>query len=309
MSAASIREDDRKRLEADANGFIIEAIHDFVRTNPANRLDSFDHDPIFEPPLVGFADGDDPLFDEYRKVVRADHLTPREALVRHLRETLRTDEPEPARVSVVSFVLPVNRKTLATNAREKQGPSLRWNHTRWKGQDFITELARYLVRTIEGSGFLALAPDLSPFFQLSRDPLASNWSQRHMAYAAGLGTFSLSDGFITVKGQAMRCGSVVTDLILKASPRPYAHHLANCLYYAAGKCGACIRRCPGEAISEKGHDKNKCFQVIFKEQKPWLDGAHGPGYIGQYAGCGLCQTGVPCEHRIPLRPDKGAEAL
>jgi len=105
----------------------------------------------------------------------------------------------------------------------------------------------------------------------------------------------------------MRCGSMVTNLKLTASPRPYPHHLANCLFYATGKCGVCIRRCPGDAISEQGHDKAKCSQVIFKVQKPWLDGDHGPGYIGQYAGCGLCQTGVPCEHRIPLRPDKEKE--
>lgn len=129
--------------------------------------------------------------------------------------------------------------------------------------------------------------------------LASTWSQRHIAYAAGLGTFSLSDGFITPKGIAMRCGSVVTDLGVPPSPRSYPHHLANCLFYVDGSCRRCIERCPGDAISEKGHDKHKCFSILFEEQKPWLEGAHGAGYIGDYAGCGLCQTKVPCEGGIP----------
>jgi epoxyqueuosine reductase QueG len=61
----------------------------------------------------------------------------------------------------------------------------------------------------------------------------------------------------------------------------------------------CIRLCPGGAISEKGHDKLKCINVLMERQKPWLEGAHGPGFIGRYAGCGLCQSGVPCARRIP----------
>jgi epoxyqueuosine reductase QueG len=98
----------------------------------------------------------------------------------------------------------------------------------------------------------------------------------------------------------MRCGSVAASIKLKPSVKPYEHHLANCLFYAAGKCGKCIHRCPGGAISEKGHDKLKCFEVLFVKQKPWAEGAYGSGYIGSYAGCGLCQTGVPCESRIPV---------
>jgi len=295
----------KERLAADPNGFITAAIADFVRTSPANRLETFGDAAIFTEPLVGFADGLDPLFDEYKKVIHEEHLHPREVLMKHLRETLKSDASEPAHVSVVSFVLPINRETLRTNAEEKEGPSLRWNHTRWKGQEFIGELTRHLVTVLENLEVQVVAPDLSPFFRIirTRETMVSTWSQRHMAYAAGLGTFSLTDGFITAKGQAMRCGSVVTNLKLNISPRPYAHYRANCLFYATGKCGVCIRRCPGDALSERGHDKSKCYDILFKQQKPWIEGAHGPGYIGQYAGCGLCQTGVPCEHRIPVRPE------
>jgi epoxyqueuosine reductase QueG len=125
-----------------------------------------------------------------------------------------------------------------------------------------------------------------------------------MAYAAGLGTFSLNDGFITPKGMTMRCGSVVVDLKLAPSIRPYENHLANCRFYAEGRCGVCITRCPYGAITEKGHDKIKCRDALFWAQKPWIEGTHGPGYIGRYAGCGLCQTGVPCESRIPVRAHK-----
>jgi epoxyqueuosine reductase len=290
------------RFESNPNRFIEGVIKKFVRTSPFNRLESFGNDPIFETPLIGFADGDDPLFEEYKKVIHKNHFSPREILAKHIAETMKAEPSQLAKVSVISFVLPVNEKTLRSNAQEKEGPSLRWNHTRWKGQDFIIELSKHLVSVLESTGAWALAPELSPFFQIFRPPdaLASNWSQRHMAYAAGLGTFSLNDGFITSKGLAMRCGSVVTSVKTEPSARRYDHHLANCLFYATGKCGVCIGRCPGDALSDKGHDKLKCLQILFEQQKPWIEGAHGPGYIGLYAGCGLCQTGVPCEHRIPV---------
>jgi epoxyqueuosine reductase len=291
----------RRRFESNPQRFIESAVKKFVRESPANRLESFGGQPIFTAPLIGFADGDDPLFAEYKKVVHQDHFLPREVLALHRACKLKSPASNPESVSVISFVLPINRKTIEVNAREKEGPSLRWNHTRWKGQDFIIELSRYLVSLLEAMGIAALAPEISPFFKILSLPngFASNWSQRHSAYAAGLGTFSLNDGFITPRGLAMRCGSVVAGLKLEPSARPYAHHLANCLFYTTGKCGKCIRRCPGGAISEKGHDKLKCFNVLFEKQKPWLDGAHGPGFIGSYAGCGLCQTGVPCARRIP----------
>ena len=303
MSTFTIDKRTKGRFDKNPERFIEKAIRNFVKTSPLNRLESFGGEPIFDQPLVGFANSNDPLFSEYKKVVHELHLNPREMLTLHLTETLKKDEvPQLADVSVISFVLPINRETLWVNAREKEGPSLRWNHTRWKGQDFITGLSTYLVSLLESMGAHALAPEISPYFKILQvsDGFISNWSQRHIAYAAGLGTFSLNEGFITSKGLAMRCGSVVAGIKLQPSIKPYEHHLANCLFYAEGKCGECIRRCPGGAISEKGHDKLKCFEVLFVKQKPWVEGVYGSGYIGSYAGCGLCQTGVPCERRSPV---------
>ena len=306
MTTFTVDKQTKRRFNSDPKLFIEKAIKNFVRTSPANRLTSFHDQPIFDEPLIGFADGDDPLFAEFKKIVHEKHLSPREILSLHLTETLKHETAEIGSISVISFVLPIPAETKRSNAQEKEGPSLRWNHTRWQGQDFISDLSKYLVSLLESMGFLAIAPDLSPFFEILLVPggFASKWSQRHIAYAAGLGTFSLNDGFITSKGLAVRCGSVVTNLKLEPSIRPYTHHLANCLFYATGKCGKCILRCPGGAISEKGHDKLKCFQMLFEKQKPWLEGTHGQGYIGEYAGCGLCQTGVPCENRIPVPESK-----
>jgi hypothetical protein len=42
------------------------AIKDYVTNSTFNRLSAFDNDPIFDQPLVGFADGDDEIFQEYK---------------------------------------------------------------------------------------------------------------------------------------------------------------------------------------------------------------------------------------------------
>jgi epoxyqueuosine reductase QueG len=61
-----------------------------------------------------------------------------------------------------------------------------------------------------------------------------------------------------------------------------------------------MERCPAGAITEQGHDKNKCRDFLLNKQKVILkELGREEGYIGRYLGCGLCQTKVPCEACIP----------
>jgi epoxyqueuosine reductase QueG len=130
---------------------------------------------------------------------------------------------------------------------------------------------------------------------------ASSWSERHAAHAAGLGTFGLCDGLITARGKAMRVGSVVARLSIEPTPRPYADHQAYCLFYANGTCGKCIDRCPVRAITEDGHDKEKCRQHLVRSREYVKKTYKFMGY-----GCGLCQVGVPCEAGIPVKSAREA---
>ncbi|MBI5117816.1 hypothetical protein HZA56_15180, partial [Candidatus Poribacteria bacterium] len=49
----------------------------FVAENEANRFTMIDNSPMFDEPLIGFADGDDEIFDTYKEVVGDFHWKPR----------------------------------------------------------------------------------------------------------------------------------------------------------------------------------------------------------------------------------------
>ena len=59
----------------------IQRVHRFitqlVAESSLNRLSAMDSGPIFDEPLIGVADGDAPLFAEYKRIIGEFHLTPR----------------------------------------------------------------------------------------------------------------------------------------------------------------------------------------------------------------------------------------
>jgi len=86
--------------------------------------------------------------------------------------------------------------------------------------------------------------------------------------------------------------------VLPASPRTAESPYSNCLFYVGVSCNACIERCPAGAISEKGHDKIKCGAYLRDIGYSALKEYDNDTSV---AGCGLCQTKVPCEFQNPTR--------
>jgi epoxyqueuosine reductase QueG len=269
----------------------------FVRECPDNRFPHSDQ-PYFDEPIVGFAAADDPLFFEYKRVIGDFHLTPAEIMKNSYGDRFAEA------ITVICWILPIPKTTRESNRREKRMPSREWALTRAHGEQFNTRLRLHLVEMLRSVGARAVAPLLSGMWRPVMDQvvgMASTWSERHAAYAAGLGTFSLNDGFITDKGIAHRCGSIVTDVTVTPTKRIRGDPWSNCLFCREGSCGLCIERCPVGAISRQGHDKEKCKAFVYGE----LRGSAGQLYGVMETGCGLCQTKVPCESRIPGGRGKG----
>ncbi|MBI5657886.1 MAG: epoxyqueuosine reductase [Geobacter sp.] len=262
----------------------------FIAESPLARF-AESGEPYFDEPLVGFAAADDPLFADYKRIIGPFHRTPDEVL-------LGVFGPEYRAATVISWVLPITLAVRMSNRPETRFPSRAWALARNFGEQCNAALRRHLTGWLEEQGHKAVAPQLTSSWQEFADTpvgIASTWSERHAAYAAGLGTFSLNDALITPKGIAHRCGSVVTDLRLTPTPRTSPHFRHNCLYYREGTCGACIARCPVDALSREGHNKNACRAFVYGTAVDAVAARYGV----TATGCGLCQTGVPCEGRIP----------
>jgi ferredoxin len=300
---------DRERLETDPNLFLETVIKEYVANSLENRLPAYNNEPVCDEPLVGFANGDDPIFQDFKKeaIMGEFHFTPEEALATYLkRQKKNAGEKKPASLSIISIVFTATNKTRLSNRPESVMASPRWQYAFGRGIAFMENALEHLVSLLEALGYQAVAPSCTkPVLFLWRlpDGPTSDWSEKHVAYAAGLGTFGLNSGLITRRGAALHCGSVITDLFLKPTPRVYDNPWANCLYYRNGSCQRCVQRCPSGALSEQGYDRKRCLfyhevelprisKDLGREPK---EGEHPPV-------CSLCQTKVPCENRIP--PDK-----
>ncbi len=262
-------------------------------SGPGNAMQGPLDEPAWAAPLVGFCRGDDPLFAAYKEHVGSEHWTPTDAMALAYPEV----NFEPAELAIISWVLPQTEATRIDSRAATIYPPERWARSRMFGEAFNNALKAQLVETLRAAGYPAVAPTLLPTFRSvdsERYVFASVWSERHIAYACGLGTFGLCDGLITPVGKAMRLGSVIARMPVPPAERPYTDHHAYCLFYARSTCGVCMQRCPVGAITEQGHDKRLC-RAHLDSTRPVVREQYGfEGYA-----CGLCQTGTPCEASIP----------
>lgn len=256
-------------------------------------------EPAFGRSLIGCAAGDDSYWLKLSREIIPGHFTPLEAF----QMAYPQEQAEATELSVVCWILPQTEATLIDQRAARDWPCERWVRSRYHGQSQVIDgLNNYILERLHDCGVQALAPDNLPQWSAFRkaSPLCSPWSHRHAAFAAGLGTFGLSDGLITPVGKAMRTLSLVLRRKLPIKARTYTETYEYCLFYRKGTCGACVKRCPIGAISkEKGHDKAKCSAFLDNEITTYV-AESWPDIAGAY-GCGLCQSAIPCERNIPGR--------
>lgn len=238
---------------------------------------------LYDTPLIGFAAASDEIFETYKQkeVIGPRFLTPA--------EWLRTAK------TVVSFFLPFSAAVRISNRADGTDPSAEWLYGRIEGQAFIGKFMAALKQMLEGKGIEVCVPSMDERFDVKFETTLtterpdfraeSRWSERHAAYACGLGTFGLSRGLISEKGMAGRYAGLIVSEEWTATGRGYMGIEDYCI-----KCGACARNCPVQAISlEYGKNNVLCNDHLEKMKKKY-----SPRY-----GCGKCQVGVPCEYEAP----------
>jgi hypothetical protein len=93
--------------------WIARLIGDFC-AGPANTLQDATSEPAWDAPLVSFARGDDPLWQQYKEYVGPDHWTPAEIFA----TTFPGAAFEPADLTVICWILPQTERTRADNRLE-----------------------------------------------------------------------------------------------------------------------------------------------------------------------------------------------
>jgi epoxyqueuosine reductase QueG len=270
---------------------------ELLAADPGTCFDDPPGTPMYDPPMIAVAAADDPWFWRFKQVIGEFYWTPQEVLSLAA-STARA-------VSVVCWCLPISSVARTSNRREKQLPGRGWSYVRTFGEELNNRLRSGMEQRFRALGFAAVAPALLSQNTIAVRPpvgLSSCWSERHTAFVAGLGTFGLSGGLITSRGIAHRLGSLVTDAEFAPNARPYGDDpFAWCLRLKHGLCGTCIQRCPVNSIGQDLATRDKIVCQSYYKDYVTTQRAEVFRWSGHY-GCGLCQTGVPCEDRIPALP-------
>lgn len=269
---------------------LTQAITDFLLTCPDNYISEGDAMRpdlvgmrIYDAPLFGVGAADDPIFEKFKKpeIVDPGVMLPADWV--------------PNAKSVLSFFLPFSEQVRVSNRPHTKFGSDEWFHGRIEGTVMMHSLGAFICAYLEREGYQAAFPAGDPRFHWIGN-YCSNWSERHTAYACGLGTFGLSKGLITKRGVAGRFGSVITSAVLPVTEREYSSPFEYCTM-----CGKCQINCPAGAIDKTrgvihGKDHPLCSaHVASGKTKP-----HGIHQRVRF-GCGKCQVDVPCETGIPGR--------
>lgn len=223
-------------------------------------------------PLIKFADAGDKIFYKFKEVVRPSHALPKDFLS--------------SAETVIAFFLPFSREIANSNIEGKYS-SKEWAIAYIETNQLISELNSYIKDELKKLNYQSsIIPATHNF---DEEELKSDWSHRHAAYAAGLGSFGINNMLISEKGCAGRYGSIVTDLKIEASERKEEE---KCLNKAGYDCRRCVERCVNNSLQIDSFDRFKCYELL-------LENVELHSEIGLTDVCGKCCVDLPCSFTDP----------
>ena len=225
---------------------------------------------IWKQPIVRFADAAHPGFAQLKEIVDPGHHVPQDYM--------------PNVKNVVSWFLPFQQEIGRGNLQGDYS-SAQWAQAYLVTNEMAMAINLHLVEYIRDE----LGVDAAVPFDagmISTDNPKSRWSQRHVAYLAGHGTFGLNNMLISDAGTVGRYFSVVTALDV---PCDCPIQEERCLWKRDGSCAACVSRCEAKALTENGFDRFRCLEqcLINMERYPGAD------------VCGKCIVELPCSYSVP----------
>ena len=246
--------------------YIRDLIISYVNTYPELKQTS----TVWQKPIISFTAADNSLFNILKEKIAPNHALPTDFL--------------PNAQSVITYFIPFVKDTVTSNI-EGVNASREWALAYIETNQLIHDINNFVKSKLFEHDHCAI-PGTHNF---DKEKLNSNWSQRHVAYIAGLGSFGLNNMLITEKGCCGRIGSIITDLKLPPMPRS---NRENCLYKYNGRCKKCIDRCVTSALTETAFNRFTCHEMC-------LINAGVFNELGYADVCGKCLVNLPCSFINP----------
>ena len=172
----------------------------------------------------------------FKKIADAhnDHLLPSDFL----------DNNKNINLSVISFAFHFNKSIVKANSREIKFPAYPWYEIRYKFDEILPVFIAHIKELYHQ--YNLIVPQQTKLYSVCKknNTLISNWSERHIAFACGLGSFGLNGALITDRGCTHRLLSIIIEKECPEKEIIEDDFYYNCLFFQKNECGTCVNRCP-----------------------------------------------------------------
>ena len=231
------------------------------------------HRNWWKEPLIEIIPADDEKIISLKKIVSSDHLLPHDIL--------------PEAQSIISFFIPYHEDIVKSNIDGTMA-SQQWAAAYIGTNELIKHISDTIEKLMERNGYKT--GKIPATHNFNAKTLMSNWSHRHVAYIAGLGTFGINNMLITKNGCCGRFGSIIISCKLEEY-REINALKEKCLHKLNGSCGICQKKCVVNAY-ENNFNRFTCYTQCLKNGE--LHRALGLADV-----CGKCLVGLPCSTTEP----------
>lgn len=222
--------------------------------------------------MIAYANAFDNEFIKLKELVSPTHALPHDFL-----SNAQT---------VVTYFIPFNDDIVKSNINDRYS-SKEWSIAYIETNKLILDLNTFIKAELEKLGFNSNIIPATHNFDTKK--LISDWSHRHAAVIAGLGTFGINNMLITDKGCCGRVGSFITNMKLEFTQKKKTE---NCLYKSMNICRKCVDKCVNDSLKIDSFDRHKCYEMCLINDKFHSD-------LGIVDVCGKCLVGLPCSEKNP----------
>jgi epoxyqueuosine reductase QueG len=228
----------------------------------------------WKEPIIEIISAKNPELDMLKKTISIDHLLPYDIL--------------PEAKSIISFFIPFQDIIVESNIGGIMA-SKEWSIAYIKTNELIKTINDKIEKLLKQKGYKT--GKIPATHNFDKDKLMSNWSHRHIAYIAGIGTFGINNMLITKNGCCGRFGSIIISYEFDEY-RETKIVKEKCLNKINGTCGICQKKCIINAYQNNNFNRHICYEQCLKNDE--YHKAKGLSSV-----CGKCLVGLPCSIKEP----------